>query len=225
MNKFLIYIPARKGSKRLPNKNFKPFHEKLSLTEIAIKQGFQLKIQGRVILDTDNQIFANLMSKKYPNLYIHNRDNNFSGDEATIENTIKDLYKNTKNIFDGFNHTILLQPTSPIRYIHEVNQALQHYICNKLMMLASVSKAMYEPADLFELKNGKIKKIIEKKRSNIFFETGQFYIINNAFLFDKKNPFLIISPNQIFETSPETSIDIDNDAQFELAKIIYNKYC
>ena len=225
MNKFLIYIPARKGSKRLPDKNFKPFYKNFSITEIAIQQAFQLNLDGRVLLDTDNLIFAKEMSNKYPNLHIHNRSSNFSGDEISIQNTIKALYEESKNITEDFRYTILLQPTSPVRYIDEIDQAIEHFKKKNLMMLASVSKAMYEPADLFELKNGKINKILKKKRSNIFFETGQFYIVNNNYLFQNDNPFSIISPDHIFETSPETSIDIDNEFQFQIAKIIYNKFC
>ena len=51
------YVPARCGSKRLKDKNFKDFHKGISLTEIALQKSKQIGKIKFTLLDTDNDLF------------------------------------------------------------------------------------------------------------------------------------------------------------------------
>ena len=124
--KLLGYIPARKGSKRLKDKNFIPFYKEFSLTEIAILQARKLNGLGKIVLDTDNDDFALSMSLKYKDIFIYKREKENSTDISSIHQTLQSYYyKNKKDIEDGFSHTIILQPTSPFRDSKYLDQAIQ----------------------------------------------------------------------------------------------------
>ena len=89
--------------------------------------------------------------------------------------------------------------------------------------MVSASKAIIEPADLIKVDQDDIMRLNFKKRENIFFETGQFYIIKNEELFRSNDPFKINKKNNLFITPIEHSIDIDNLSQFNIAKILYKE--
>tara|TARA_Y100000994_G_C15627887_1_gene415834 strand:+ start:1 stop:684 length:684 start_codon:yes stop_codon:yes gene_type:complete len=223
--KLLGYIPARKGSQRLKNKNFTPFYNNLSLTEIAILQAKKLKNMSGIVLDTDHKKFAEEIKKKHPNINIHIRNQEFAKHKSSIQQTLRNFYDtNNLNKNGNFTHTIILQPTSPLRKDTYINEAIEHFIENNMDLLVSASKAIIEPADLIKIdEEDRIMKLNFKKRENIYFETGQFYIIKNEYLFKSNNPFSIINKQNLFFTPMEHSIDIDNLSQFNIAKILYKQ--
>ena len=222
--KVLGYIPARKGSQRLQNKNFMPFYKNLSLTEIAILQAQKINNLSKIVLDTDYKEFANKMKDKYTKIVTHIRNEKFAQNTSTIEQTLKNFYgSNNNNELKDFTHTVILQPTSPLREAKYINEAINYLIENNLDLLVSASKAIIEPADLIKVDQDNIMRLNFKKRENIFFETGQFYIIKNEELFRSNDPFKINKKNNLFITPVEHSIDIDNLSQFNIAKILYKE--
>ena len=69
-NHILGIILARKGSKRIKNKNLKKIHGK-SLTEITINFAKSLKFLTNIVLSTDDKKILNLAKKIrfYPLVY------------------------------------------------------------------------------------------------------------------------------------------------------------
>ena len=58
------YIPARSGSKRLKNKNFRDFFDGLSMTEIALRKSKKNQDINFTLLATYNEFFLQEMQKK-----------------------------------------------------------------------------------------------------------------------------------------------------------------
>ena len=223
--KLLGYIPARQGSQRLKDKNFIPFYKNFSLTEIAILQAKKLKDISKIVLDTDNKKFGEEIKKKDPKINIHMRNKEFAKHNSSIQQTLINFYEtNNLNKNGNFTHTIILQPTSPLRKDTYMNKAIKYSIENNMDLLVSASKAIIEPADLIKIdEEDRIMKLNFKKRDNIYFETGQFYIIKNEYLFKSNDPFSIINKQNLFFTPMDHSIDIDNLSQFNIAKILYKE--
>ena len=82
------YIPARTGSKRLKNKNFKSFFKGLSITEIALKKSMESKILQFTLLDTNNKTFLENMKSKGLTDYFRLRKEEFSRDESLTKDSI-----------------------------------------------------------------------------------------------------------------------------------------
>ena len=62
-NNLIAFIPARKGSKSIKNKNLKLINKK-SLVEITIDQAIKSKIFKRVILSSDSKKILEIGKKK-----------------------------------------------------------------------------------------------------------------------------------------------------------------
>ena len=108
--KLMIIILARKGSKRLKNKNILLFHNK-PLVCWTIEQAIRFKkISDRIIISTDNVEILKY-KKNYKDVDFIKRPTYLSGSNSTSVDAIKHILKKTK--FKG--NLILLQPTSPLR--------------------------------------------------------------------------------------------------------------
>jgi len=77
MKKFLAVIPARGGSKRIPNKNIKLFNGK-PLIFYTIKQALNSKLFDRIVVDTDNKKIAQIAKKYGARVFIHPEGNLYS---------------------------------------------------------------------------------------------------------------------------------------------------
>ena len=62
-NNLIAFIPARKGSKSIKNKNLKLINKK-SLVEITIDQALKSKIFKKIILSSDSNKILDIGKKK-----------------------------------------------------------------------------------------------------------------------------------------------------------------
>lgn len=122
-------IPARAGSKGIPNKNFKMFCGKPLVSWTAIA-AIQSGVFDRVILSMDGgwdlvdwKSTAPEMLKKYNGvLQIDNeRPDNLSDDSATLD-TVLEYYRRKKEHQD-VEAWCILQPTSPLRTVSDIKKA------------------------------------------------------------------------------------------------------
>ena len=133
MNKILAFIPARGGSKGIPNKNIKLFNGK-PLIEWTIDSALKSKLISKVIVSSDSQKILSISKKLGAETVL--RPKNISGDFATTESAIKHYIKNTKESFDTI---VLLSPTSPIRKINDIDNAIKEFKSKKLDSCFSAS--------------------------------------------------------------------------------------
>ena len=113
-NKLLTIILARKGSRRLKNKNLLKIG-KYSLFENTIKFALKLKNYSDIIVSTDDLRIIKI-AKKYkvhiPGLRPKHLSGNYSSSLNVVKYVIKSYQKEYKKSVNGI---ILLQPTSPFR--------------------------------------------------------------------------------------------------------------
>ena len=161
MKKILCIIPARSGSKGLPNKNIKEFkgHPLLSW---SIKQALQSKYKMKIIVSTDSEHYAKI-AKKYgaevPFLRPKELSDDLSTDYECIKHCIEWLEKNETYIPDIILH---LRPTQPCRNVETINTCLDIFIKNidNYDSLRTVIKIDKSPYKMYQIDNNNNKKLI-----------------------------------------------------------------
>ena len=125
----LAIIPARSGSKRLKNKNTLSFDGK-PLVAWTIEQAIGSGTYDRIILSTDSEEIASI-GTLYGLNELRLRPNFLATDHSPIEDTIvhvlEELKLNDSYIPDSVS---LLQPTSPLRSVSDIQAAMalfEHY--------------------------------------------------------------------------------------------------
>lgn len=113
MTRTLAIVPARAGSKRIPNKNQRNF---LGQPLILWAVNFALKVKDfdRVVVSTDSPEIAKLavdVGATVPWL----RQADLSADTSTSVDVVLDVIRRLENQGDFFDRVALLQPTSPVR--------------------------------------------------------------------------------------------------------------
>jgi N-acylneuraminate cytidylyltransferase len=113
MFKIIVIIPARSGSKSLPNKNILPLHGKPLLC-YSVAYALGCKSVDKVVVSTDSEQIANIAKKcgaETPFL----RPNKYSQDNTRDYPVMKHALEFFEGIDEIYDIYVLLRPTSPIR--------------------------------------------------------------------------------------------------------------
>ena len=117
--KNLIIIPARKGSKRIKNKNLiKVLNKPLILWTIDYVKKLSKK-KFDIIITSDCKKVKKICLKQ--NIFFLERPKDISGDYSSMHEVIFHAYK---KINKEYKYIILLQPTSPLRETGLIHKSL-----------------------------------------------------------------------------------------------------
>ena len=182
----LAIIPARKGSKRLINKNEKILKGK-PLIEWTINTAKKSKYIDQIIVSTDSKKIiqlSNTLNVMAPFIrpdYLSN-DNSKSSD--VIIHSINWLKKNANKQYDYF---IFLQPTSPLRTFISIDNSIETFYSNsKFDYLISVSKFDKINKIKFSLTDKGFEFNESLKDYSNFFINGAIYIAKTNFFLSQK---------------------------------------
>ena len=148
LKEFLFIIPARSGSKELKNKNIKKINGKF-LIEYTFDLLKENNIKNKyVITDSD---FIKKIANKYNINSDYIRPKNLSGSKIEL---LKNIIHFNKHIEDKliFKYYVILQPTSPLRSIKDLENAINQFINKKYESLFSISKSIEHPNETIYLK-------------------------------------------------------------------------
>ena len=109
-------IPARGGSKRLPGKNLKKLAG-MSLLERTISQA-KKALPVSVVTTEDTQITLEALRC---GLHVLRRPDSLATDSATSE----DVINHAVNAYMSFKWFCLLQPTSPLRTVNDIQECVK----------------------------------------------------------------------------------------------------
>ena len=218
-------IPARGGSKRLPRKNVKLLHGK-PLIAWSIEVAKASKYIDRVIVSTDDEEIKKI-SEQYEAEVPFLRPEHLSNDHASSFDVIKHTINSLQ--LDRSNELIvLLQPTSPLRLVSEIDTALEFFVQKNAKGVVSISETEHSPMWSNTLpENGCmadfIRPEVQGKRSQdlpTFFRlNGSIYIYETLALV-KQNKLFYDENVYGFQTSLETAVDIDTELDFLIAEAI-----
>ena len=223
-NKILAIIPARKGSKGVPNKNFAPFCNQ-TLTNIAIIEAKKSKYIDKIAVSSDYGKIKKAVESLGASMDFI-RPQSLSNDNALSKDVIKHALKYYSSF--KFKYFIYLQPTSPLRTYHHIDKSIKILHSKNSKSVISVLEVKHNP--LF------LKKIDEKdnlininninSRNNNRQNYDKVYSANGAIYCANINYYL---KNESFYgnyTKPlimdfESSIDIDTIDDFNFAEKLY----
>lgn len=133
MKNITIIIPARKGSKSIKNKN-RVLLNNIPLVEYSIIVAKLCKYADKIILTSDDRIILD-MGRKY-DIDVIERPKYLATDTAKSIDVIKHVIENR----DVSEDIMLLEPTSPIRLVEDLNEGIETYFNEELDSLYSLSE-------------------------------------------------------------------------------------
>lgn len=127
---YLIVIPARGGSKGIPEKNIYPVNGK-PLLEYTLEIAISANIENTdIAVSTDSEKIMSV-ANKYKNVTIIERPDEISGDKATTESALLHaldyMEKEREKKYDA---VITLQATSPLRKVETLRKFIKEYELN-----------------------------------------------------------------------------------------------
>ena len=227
--KKLVIIPARSGSKRLPNQNLKLLDSKpLIMHSVDIAR--EIFNDNEICISTDSTKIKAVVEKSGLNVPFLRPQELAQDTSSTEEVLIHALNWYNNNGYEP-DMIILLQPTSPFRQLKDINNAIAKF-SKSIDMVVSVKKGkanpyfnLYEENDSGFLKKSK-KSTFERSQDcpEVWEFNGSIYIINVANLKIKG----FSNFNKIIKydiDDPIYSLDIDTEYDWLIANaIIQEKY-
>lgn len=225
--KIIAFIPAKKNSKGLKNKNLRKLNN-LYLFELAVLNAKKSKLIDKIYLSSDSDIILN--KGKEHKVNIIKRKKSLCNGSSSADAIILDFIKNNLEKYQEKNYIIVyLQPTSPFRNSGHIDDSINHFLKKRLKTLLSVT----------ENKNFFKSFSISKKTLNPFFKSkfvtsnrqnlkktyspnGAIYIFYSSdFIKNKKINFF---NSGFYIMNKINSIDIDDESDYEVAKHLSKKY-
>jgi len=221
---FLAIIPARGGSKRLPRKNVLDLNGK-PLIAWSIEAGVKSSYINKVLVSSDDSEILEI-SKQYGAETII-RPDELASDTATTFDAIKHSIENS----EPYDYVVLLQPTSPLRDTKQINEAIDLLIEKNADAIVSVCEMDHSPLwsntldDSLSMQGFLKNEVLNKRSQDLetyYRLNGAIYICKTEKLLEEESFFL---KENIFAyvMDRESSIDIDEEIDFRIAKTIYFK--
>lgn len=228
----VAFIPARKGSVRLKNKN---------IINLAGHPLIAYTIDVAVRSKKFNYIFCITDSKKYQrisNYYGCNffplRPKNTSGPVDPDYKWVKWALKILDELDIRFDNFSILRPTNPFRTTRMIKSAFSSFNKNDADSIRAVERTKTHPGKIWIYKNHYLQPLLNRKLKNIPWHSSQYaalpiYYAQNASLeICKKESFKkskSITGNKIlpFFTSGYEGFDINTKLDYDFAKLIMDK--
>ena len=228
--RLLAIIPARAGSKRLPGKNIIDFAGK-PMISWSIEAALASKYIDNVIVSTEDNNIAKI-SKRFGAEVPFLRPKELATDEANSVDVIISVLDNLKlrNIF--YDYIILLQPTSPLRGVRDINKSIELMLFKECASVVSVCKVNHNPLWINTLPGDDsmvnfIDNYFLNKSSqdlpHYYKLNGAIYLCDSKRLRDEKSLFIKESCFA-FKMNFSHSIDIDSKDDLHLANSFLDKY-
>ncbi len=224
MRKVVAFLPMRKGSQRVKNKNIKDFSNiKGGLTFIKISQLLKSTMIDMIVISTnDEEVKSIALSFDNDKIVIDDRPELLASSETSTDDLIKYVPSIVKDCIILWTHV-----TSPFVTENIYDDMIDKYLenTNKYDSLMSVTKIQKFFWDNEKPIN--YDKSIEKWPRTQTIEP--IYEVNSgAFIADvevyKTVHDRIGSKPFLYELSDKQSFDIDWEDDFEIAEILWSKY-
>ena len=218
--KNIAIIPARGGSKRLPQKNIKLLDGFPLLSFSILFAQANSEIIDEIYVSTDDEDIKNI-ALKYGAKVI-DRPKDLSGD---LEPTVSALKHVLQSIDSEVDNVVLLQATNPIRPKNLLKEAFEIYQKENSKSLFTVSRNHKKFGKITDQKFIPYNYKIGQRSQDVeplYFENGLLYITKASLILED----IIISEDAFpFEIDHIfASVDIDTQEDFDYAKYLYHKH-
>lgn len=177
--RIVAIIPARGGSKGIPNKNIIEVGGK-PLIAYTIETALQSKYVDNIFVTTDSEKIAKI-SRQWGASVPFLRPSILATDDAKIIDAVIHTLENLPELYD---YVLILQPTQPLRTTIQIDKAIELIINSQEDSLVSVSKAKQHPILMRTIdENGKLQSLLRQNSTvrrqdfqDIYIVDGSIYI-------------------------------------------------
>lgn len=220
--KIVVVIPARKGSKGVPNKNIVLLNG-IPLIEHTIKEAKKVKIIDKIIVSTDSKEVCDI-ARKYDIEVKGLRPDELSDDIAVLYDVIRYEIYNYSLVEAGYEVLILLQPTSPLRRSYMIENSLIDFIDENQESAVSVSEVEEHPIFMRTINTeNNLVKVLDTDSTVRRQDLPKYYRVNGMIYINKIEDILkrYISLNDNLSPiiiSSYSAIDIDTIKDIRIAE-------
>ena len=222
--KKIAIIPARSGSKGLPNKNILMLGDK-PLMAHTIEVALKSKMFERVIVSTNSLEYKYIAEKFGAEVFM--RSEELSNDKASSFVVIEDVLKKIETPVDYF---VLLQVTSPFRNENHIRESIEIFEngVSEYDFLISMQKSDKASSLIKPIYNSGTLEEYNIDYSNYSRQKYDEYHPNGAIYIGKIKEYLeqkhfFGKRSKAYFMNKEDSVDIDDSLDFEIAITILNK--
>lgn len=225
MEKFTFFLPTRKGSERVSNKNTRPF---------AGVEGGLLRIKLEQLLKTDEKFDIVLSTNDEESILIAEQFNNR---RIKIIQRPEELCSSSTNLADLIRYIPSIITDGNIIWVHVTEPFVDHQVLTRAIEVFSEKKALGECDSLMSV--NKIQSFLWSKEEATFVSHDRnmirwprsqdltpLYEVNSAIFINSRENYLghgdrIGNQPFLFELNKIQSIDIDWEDDFLFAELMY----
>lgn len=227
MNKISFFLPTRKGSERVKNKNTRPFAGiEGGILKLKLQQLLNIeRVEDIVVSTNDEQTIEVAKSFGNPRIRVIERPEHLCLSSTVIEDFIDYIPSVVES-----EHIFWVHATAPFADESVLNKALDTYIealssgdYDSLLSVNKIQQFLWSATE---------NKCINHDRSKVKWPRTQdlepLYEINHAFYINSRDNYLkyhdrIGEKPFLFELDKLHAYDIDWEDDFAIAEMIYNK--
>lgn len=226
--KSLYIIPARGGSKGIPRKNIKPLGG-IPLIHYSIAVARALADDEHIIVTTDDEEIANV-ARQTGLAVPYMRPAHLATDTAGSREVILDAMDYADRSGIVYDNVVLLQPTSPLRRVEDVEKCLSLYNEQVDMVVSVVESGANPYYNCFEIdaqsgflhvSKGDGHYTRRQDAPKVLEYNGAVYVINPQSL--RNMAMGDFSRRVPCEMPRERSIDLDTPIDWAIAEIMINE--
>jgi CMP-N-acetylneuraminic acid synthetase/spore coat polysaccharide biosynthesis predicted glycosyltransferase SpsG len=217
MDKTIVIIPARGGSKGIPRKNIRPLAGK-PLIYYAIKKALDAFEDAYIVVSSEDEEILSAAQLFGANIF--KRNPILSKDETTLDPVIYEtLIKTEVKLGQKFDIVITMQPTSPLLKVDSLKSAFYQISSSDADTIISATDDTHltwtKKADTFYPNYA--ARVNRQQLPRVFKESGGFLMSKRKFV---KENSRIGNQIQLFELNNEEGIDIDNFLDWNLCEFL-----
>lgn len=221
----LVLIPARGGSKGIKKKNIIDLDGK-PLISYTIKEALKSEYidAENIWCSTDDEEIAEV-AKEYGAKIPFIRPHKLSEDDSSSASVATHALDWAKNNGIEFDYLMLLQPTSPLRTVEDIDSAIEIMKSKKADSVISLTEPGILPFNMKYLnEDGSIRNYTENKYNrrqdmpDIYGTNGAIYIVKPEILYNRNS--FIGDKNYGYVMNKEKSVDIDSNYDLKIARLL-----
>lgn len=224
--RFLAVIPARGGSKGIPNKNIIEINGR-PLIDYTISEAKKSQYLDEIFVSTDSEKIASvseLCGLKVPFL----RSAELATDDANTIDVLLEVINRLEEQGKKFDYIVLLQPTQPLRSAALIDSAIKEIIEKEHDSLISVNEVNEHPILMRTINpDGSLNNVLKEGSTvrrqdftKMFKVNGSIYINKIDANFNKSTS---LNDNKFaFIMDKKFDLDIDEPSDLELFKYLIN---
>ena len=212
-SRVLAIIPARAGSKRIPNKNMRVVGSR-PLVSYVIERALKSSRITDIVVTTDSSEVA--IVAKQMGVQVHDRPAQLCGDDVPLDSVVWDVLSSTANDYD---YIVTLQPTTPSLKSETIDAAIAY---SEEQDFDTVISVINRPGLNWIQKDdhvfpGYTERLNSQYLPANYCETGSFLI---------SKPDIITETSRVggrvgvYEVTPDEAISINTFQDLALAKVI-----